>query len=94
MSILTQASRQWASRPDDERFTNLLEMDAAVQATRAQSRERIIGSRHLQIAPATGDETKGLQVHGSKGVANLKVFARLIGVVETRHRRVARRLAS
>lgn len=82
MSILTQASRQWASRPDDERFTNLLEMDAAVQATRSMSRERIIGSRHLQIAPAAGDETKGLQVHSAKGVANLThwSFGQLAGL--------------
>lgn len=55
MSILTQASTQWASRPDDERFTSLLEMQAHFTQVRANSRGAVVSSRGLQALPLSVD---------------------------------------
>src|SRR5258708_12515995 len=48
---LMQASRQWASRPVDERFTSLLEMQSHFANLRANSREIVVSSRRLQAVP-------------------------------------------
>lgn len=48
---LTQASRQWATRPDDERFTSLLEMQRHFAARRATSVERVVSTRDLYAQP-------------------------------------------
>ena len=39
---LMQASRQWASRPDDERFTSLLALHAHTTEQRNQSAGRVL----------------------------------------------------
>jgi hypothetical protein len=55
MANLTQASRQWASRPDDERFTSLLALRDHCQASRDISRPKVVSSRALTAAPVEGD---------------------------------------
>lgn len=50
-----QASHQWATRPDDERFTSLTDMYAHTQGIRQRSAARVISSRQLQAAPVDGD---------------------------------------
>lgn len=47
MSPLMQASREWASRPADERFTSLVEMGAHFDRIRDASRNRVQSSRRL-----------------------------------------------
>lgn len=69
-NILTQCSAQWATRPDDERFTSLTDMLAHMQAIRAQSRAIVCPSNRMAALPAaavTDDPThRGLlmQVEG------------------------------
>lgn len=66
MTTLNEASRQWASRPDDERFTSLLDMQSHFETIRAQSCGAVVSSRQIKVAP---DETgKGLAVAGQAGV--------------------------
>ena len=67
MSNLMQASRQWASRPDDERFLSLVDLDAHCTQQRAISAGKVVSSRKLEIVPIAGDEMKGLEVHGPNG---------------------------
>ncbi len=60
MSILVQASRQWATRPADERYVSLDDMLAHFRTIREQSRQSVISSHHLFARPT--DDNKGLQV--------------------------------
>ncbi len=70
MAILTQASRQWASRPADERFTSLLEMRNKFQLQRARSRGAIVSSRHVTAITADeNDPRAGLMIQGTSGIA-------------------------
>jgi hypothetical protein len=70
MTILTQASHQWATRPADERFTSLTALHDHCAAQRAASKAAVIASRDLTVIPVEGDEThKGLQVIGRAGNA-------------------------
>ena len=67
MSTLTECSKQWASRPAEERFTSLDEMLAAQTAQRAISRAAVVSSRSLSVAPT--DDNKGLIIEGPSGHA-------------------------
>jgi hypothetical protein len=55
MSELMQASRQWASRPSDQRFTSLIELDDFVTGVRQNSTAKCVSSRRLSVAPVEGD---------------------------------------
>src|SRR5574340_204926 len=63
---LMQASRQWASRPDDERFVSLTDLDAHCQASRNHSAARVVSSRSISCAPLDGDAA-ALMVVGPGG---------------------------
>lgn len=63
---LMQASTQWATRPDDQRFVNLIDLDDHCQHARAHSAGRVLSSRALTALPAPGT-TNGLQVAGPGG---------------------------
>ena len=62
---LMQAHKQWASRPDEERYTSLHEMLAAAEARRAISRASVVSSRALRCA--TVDNGQGLAIVGPSG---------------------------
>ena len=65
---LMQASRQWATRPDDERFTSLLDMQQHFANVRARSVARTTTTKRLTVAPLSDDfEAKGLVVVGPDG---------------------------
>lgn len=68
-NILTQASRQWASRPDDERFLDLYELQERVQTVHDRSAARVVSSRRLEARPADDDPKHGLQIAGPNGAA-------------------------
>jgi hypothetical protein len=51
MSTLLQASTQWATRPDDQRFASLLDMQAHFADVRTNSRGMVVSSRGLQALP-------------------------------------------
>lgn len=66
MTTLTAASHQWATRPDDERFTSLDELLAYSRAQRERSRSLAVSSRRLEARPVEGDE-RALTVLGPDG---------------------------
>ena len=66
-STLMTASRQWASRPSDERFVSLLDLQAHVDGQRRRSAGKVISSRSLTVIPAGDDSLRGLQVVGGSG---------------------------
>ena len=63
---LMQASRQWSTRPADERFLSLTDMFTHFQAQRDRSREMVVSTRKLQVVP--DQDNKGLSLVGSAGV--------------------------
>jgi hypothetical protein len=67
MSTLTKASRQWATRPDDERFTSLNDMLAHFHSIREHSRETVVTTKRIQAAPT--DDNRGLVITGPNGHA-------------------------
>jgi RNAse (barnase) inhibitor barstar len=71
MTTIMTASRQWSSRPDDQRFTSLPELHTAVSRSRKLSQGKVISSRQLRFQPIPGDERYGLQVVGQNGVPAL-----------------------
>ncbi len=68
MAEIMTASRQWASRPADQRFTSLIELNEAVHQSRQNSRSTILPSRALSLSPVEGD-SKALVVVGPDGNA-------------------------
>lgn len=66
MSTLMQASNQWASRPDDERFTSLFEMRGAMHNLRDRSIGDVISNRKLELFPAGGDK-RALRIGVNEG---------------------------
>jgi len=69
MTILTQASNQWASRPADQRFLSLHELGAKVSFDRDRSNAKIVSSRRIEVQPAADDQLRGIQVVGPNGHA-------------------------
>lgn len=57
MSTLTEAHKQWASRPAEERFTTLTEMHSKMLADRAISKAKVLSSRDLSAVPT--DDNQG-----------------------------------
>lgn len=72
MTMLYQASRQWAQRPDDERFASLEEMHSSAEKDRSESAIATVRSVDLRF-DAEGEE---VVLHGSKGAtARMTSFA-------------------
>ena len=67
---LMQASHQWATRPDDERFTSLPDMYNASKAMRERSKSAVISSRRLQAAPVENDSRALVAVGPDGNTAN------------------------
>ena len=63
---LMQANKQWLTRPDDERFLSLIELNAHVQMIRAKSAAKIVSSRALTAHPVDGD-SEALMLTGPNG---------------------------
>jgi hypothetical protein len=66
MTTITTASRQWASRPDDERFTSLTAMLQHFGSLRARSQQHVLTNRTIQVHPVQGDAL-GLAVSTDAG---------------------------
>lgn len=64
-AVLTQASHQWATRPDDERFTSLTAMLAHFGRVRQESRAVVVPSKKINLLP--DPDNRGLQVTGPNG---------------------------
>jgi len=59
---LYQASHQWMSRPDDQRFASLTDLNAFCENDRARSIGRVVSTRALEARPVEND-TKALVVY-------------------------------
>jgi hypothetical protein len=66
MTILTQASAQWASRPADQRFLSLPDMLKRMDYVRDHSHASIVSSRSIACEPAGADH-RGMVVLGPDG---------------------------
>lgn len=64
---LMQASREWATRPADERFTSLHELGAFQRHQRQVSKDVNVSSRLIEVLPDPNDELKGLAVRRKNG---------------------------
>ena len=64
MVNLVQASRQWATRPPEERFTSLPLMQKSLELLRDNSRAAVFSSRQLSAIP---NESTGLLIEGPGG---------------------------
>lgn len=66
MDTLMQASRQWATRPGDERFISLLDLQRYTQHVRQTSRSKIVSTRAISVAPVE-DDNNGLAIVSPNG---------------------------
>lgn len=67
---LMQAHHQWMTRPDDERFTSLVEMKEMMSRMRANSRAWTLSSKQLNASPVVLDgrpDYRGLVLEGPRG---------------------------
>lgn len=64
---LMHASKQWATRPNDERFTSLTELYGKVYAQRDASRQTVVSTRRIEVQPHEVDPIRGIQVVGPNG---------------------------
>lgn len=81
---ITTASRQWASRPADERFTSLDALLAHAQSRRKRSIARTHANRRIQVRPVTDDETRkslAVTVNGLVTLPTHWAFNQLAGLV-------------
>jgi hypothetical protein len=70
MTTLTQASRQWARRPADERFTSLLDLQAFKRRQADHSRATVASTRDIELLPDSADPShRGLLVSSPTGAA-------------------------
>ena len=65
-TTLTEASRQWASRPADERYTSLLALQQHTHAIRDHSRAVVVPSTSLRAVPTDANHQR-LAVVGVNG---------------------------
>ena len=69
MTTLMQASNQWASRPADERFANLYDMQAQMRRLRQASTADVVSNRKIQLMP--GPEKRSLRIGVDDGASSL-----------------------
>lgn len=65
---LMDASAQWSSRPDDERFESLTALQSHVHAQRENSKGVVLSTREFKAVPV-GNAHTGLSVVTARGVA-------------------------
>jgi len=67
MNTDTTASRQWATRPADERFTSLTDLHQFTSHQRSISAEGIVTNRQIEAVCDENDLHNGLRLRNSKG---------------------------
>lgn len=79
---LMKASREWATRPSDERFTNLDDLYTRVADMRNRANSSVYSSRKVQIAPHPSDPTYGVMVDmgDTQGVLSHWSFGQIAGL--------------
>ena len=66
MTTLMHAHKEWASRPADERFVSLHDLDNHCQSLHNRSRDGIVGTRSISLEPVEGDQ-RALVARGPQG---------------------------
>lgn len=66
MSTLMQASNQWATRPNDERFLSIPDMVSHFAERRQRSRAVVAPSKVIEFYP--DDNNRGMYVRGGAGI--------------------------
>ena len=69
MPTLMQASNQWASRPSDQRFVSLLDLDRKMRSLRDNSRSVTASTRRIEVQPSSDDPRKGIVIHSDAGIS-------------------------
>ena len=67
-TTLMQASHQWSTRPSDERFVSLTDLDAHCQNIKSRSKAMTLDTKSIKAAPVDGD-INGLVLMGPSGAA-------------------------
>lgn len=70
MTTLTQASRQWASRPADERFLSLTELGEKVRGQRERSVASVTSTRRIEIQPHPVDPKWGITIDNDGAIVD------------------------
>jgi len=65
MATLMQANAEWRTRPADERFVSLIDMQQHFGDLRRNSRERVVSSRKLHAVPQA--DHSGILIEGPNG---------------------------
>lgn len=68
MAELMKASHEWSSRPEDQRFTSLIDLAEHCERARTYSAAKIISSRSIEARPVDSD-SRALMVVGPNGGA-------------------------
>lgn len=81
MANLMDVSKQWASRPDDERFVGLLPLREKMQGWKDTSKSIVVANRDVQAVPIGGDHLGlGLAVRGESATPTHWAFGQLCSV--------------
>jgi hypothetical protein len=67
-TTLMQASHQWSTRPSDERFVSLTDLDAHCQNIKACSKAMTLDTKSIHAAPVEGD-SNAMMLVGPSGAA-------------------------
>ena len=68
MSTLMQVNRQWSTRPADQRFVSLLDLQTKARAERDNSISSVVSTRDLKVIPHPADPIKGITIEGKNGL--------------------------
>lgn len=63
-TAMFKANKEWASRPADQRFTSLIDMNQHFRQLRENSKALVVSSRRLEAAPDSEGRDAGLVVMG------------------------------
>ena len=75
MAELIQASKQWASRPADERFTSLDSMLAHFGQIKRNSTQRVVDTRSIGFEPTSNDTDAGLKMVRGPNAVDMTHFS-------------------
>lgn len=68
MTTLMQANRQWMSRPADQRFVSLTDLQRKVRHDRDNSISSVVSTRKIKVIPHPADPVKAVTIEGSSGL--------------------------
>ena len=67
-TTLHQASHEWSSRPEDQRFTSLIDLADHCERARTFSTAKVVSTRSIEARPVEGD-SRALMIVGPNGNA-------------------------